>query len=234
MLSAAQVNPPIKAILKTFMQIDDAAIGSVPMCGPLILATNHINWLDAPVGFSHMHPRPLTAFAKIETWDNFMMRQLFNAWDAIPINREEIDSSAFRRGEEALKEEKIIAIAPEGTRSNDGILNIGHPGIVVLALRSGAPILPFVFYGNEYYKYNLKKLRRTTMIMKAGAPFTLKKVAGTPDRMLRKQMTDAIMYEISRLLPEAYRGVYTAIDPAYRQYLDFINPGAENFIVQSS
>lgn len=233
MLSAAHVNPPIKALLHTFIQVDDAAIASVPMHGPLILATNHINWLDAPVGFSHMHPRPLTAFVKVETWDNFMMRVLFNAWDAIPINREEIDSSAFKRGEEALKEGKIIAIAPEGTRSSNGRLNIGHPGIVVLALRAGVPILPVVFYGNEQYKNNLKNLRRTPMIMRAGEPFTLKKVAGTPDKLLRRQMTDAIMYELSRLLPAEYRGKYSAIEPSYRQYLDFINPVAENFIEES-
>jgi len=119
-LSARHINPPLKAILRTILQIDDAAVAEIPMQGPLILATNHINWLDAPVGFSHLHPRPVTAFAKIETWDNFLLRTLFNAWEAIPITRGQINFSAFKKAEEALAKGKIIVIAPEGTRSHTG------------------------------------------------------------------------------------------------------------------
>lgn len=234
MLTAAHINPPIKAILRTFMRIDDTAVNSVPMNGPLIMATNHINWLDAPVGFSHLHPRPITAFAKIETWDNFMMRLLFNAWDAIPINRGEVDFNAFKKAEDALSKGKIIAIAPEGTRSNDGVLNTGYPGIVYLALRANAPIMPFVFYGNENFKVNIRKYRRTPMILKAGEPFRLKPVNGNPDRHQRQEMTDAIMYEIARLLPENYRGKYANIDPAYRQHLDFIDLQRDKLVASSS
>jgi len=119
-LSARHINPPLKAILRTILQIDDAAVAEIPMQGPLILATNHINWLDALVGFSHLHPRPVTAFAKIETWDNFLLRMLFNAWEAIPITRGQINFSAFKKAEEALARGKIVVIAPEGTRSHTG------------------------------------------------------------------------------------------------------------------
>lgn len=228
MITPAHINPPIKAILRTFLRIDDAAVKSVPMRGPLIMATNHINWLDAPVGFSHLHPRPITAFAKVETWDNFMLRFLFTAWDAIPINRGEVDFNAFKKGEEALARGKIIAIAPEGTRSNNGVLNTGYPGIVYLALRTCAPIMPFAFFGNEAFKANFRKYRRTPMMLKAGEPFRLKPINGNPDRQLRQELTDAIMFEIARLLPESYRGKYLNIDPAYRRYLDFIDLQPEN------
>ncbi len=223
MLTASHINPPIKAILRTFMRIDDAAVRSVPMRGPLIMATNHINWLDAPVGFSHLHPRPVTAFAKVETWDKLIMRILFNAWEAIPINRGEVDLTAFKKAEDALSRGKIIAIAPEGTRSNDGKLNTGYPGIVILALRTGAPILPFAFYGNENFMENFRQYRRTPMMLKAGEPFRLKQIEGKPDKVLRQEMTDAIMYEIARVLPEDYRGKYAQIDPSYRRYLEFID-----------
>ena len=170
-----------------------------------------------------LHPRPLTAFAKIETWDNALMRVLFNAWDAIPITRGEVDFNAFKKAETALSHGKIIAIAPEGTRSNDGKLNTGYPGIVFLALRSGAPILPFVFYGNEHYKQNFRQYRRTKMMLKAGQPFRLRQTDGNPDKQMRQALTDAIMYELARLLPEANRGIYANIDPAYRLYLEFID-----------
>ena len=111
------INPPIRMILSTFLDVDSSEVARIPMQGPLIIATNHINSLDAPVGFSHLHPRPMTAFVKVETWNNWFMKCLFNAWDAIPIKRGEVDFEAFRLADEALKQKKIVIVAPEGTRS---------------------------------------------------------------------------------------------------------------------
>lgn len=222
-LSARHINPLLKVILRALMRIDDAAVAEVPLRGPLILATNHINWLDAPVGFSHLHPRPLTAFAKIETWDNFLLRTLFNAWEAIPITRGQVDFNAFRKAEEALASGKIIAIAPEGTRSRSGRLNQGYPGIVYLALRTGAPILPFVFYGNENFKLDIRRNQRTEMNLRAGKPFRLVRPASSLDRHTRQELTDAIMFEIASLLPEDYHGYYAQIGNGHHRHLEYID-----------
>jgi len=225
-LSARHINPPIKAILRTFMRIDDAAVSAVPSRGPLILATNHINWLDAPVGFSHLHPRPVTAFAKIETWDNFLMRTLFNAWEAIPITRGQVDFNAFKKAEEALANGKIIAIAPEGTRSRTGELSRGFPGIVYLALRTGTPILPFVFYGNENFSRDIRSYKRGQINLRAGKPFRLVPPNSSLDRQTRQDLTDAIMFEIANLLPENYRGKYANSDCSYQHHLEYIELSA--------
>lgn len=222
-LSARRINPPLKAILRTLLQIDDAAVAEIPMQGPLILATNHINWLDALVGFSHLHPRPVTAFAKIETWDNFLLRMLFNAWEAIPITRGQINFSAFKKAEEALARGKIVVIAPEGTRSHTGKMNQGYPGIVYLALKTGTPILPFAFYGNENFTKNLRHYQRTKMNLRAGNPFRLVNPTTSLDRETRQQFTDAIMFEIASLLPEEYRGSYTVMDHSHRRYLEYVD-----------
>ena len=215
---ALVINPPIKAVLSTFLDVDSSEVARIPMEGPLIISTNHINSLDAPVGFSHLHPRPLTAFVKAETWDNWFMRFLFNAWDAIPIRRGEVDFEAFRLAEEALKKKKIVIVAPEGTRSRHGRLNQGYPGIALLAIRSGAPILPVVFYGNEKIK-DLRPGKRTKMVIKVGEPYKL----NLNDRMLskdnRKQITDEIMYEIARILPEENRGVYYDLSKHKKEFI---------------
>ena len=221
MLSANIINPPIKLILNTFLDVDDREVSRIPMKGPLILATNHINSLDAPVGFSHLHPRPMTAFVKIETWNKFFMRTLFNAWDSIPIHRDEVDFSAFKRAEEELAKGKLLVVAPEGTRSYHGKLNIGYPGIVYLAMRTGAPILPVVFYGNENFKDKFHIFRRTNMVIKVGEPFHLKSPTNSPSREMRQEMTDEIMVEIARLLPESNRGHYHDLSRSQKKYLEF-------------
>jgi 1-acyl-sn-glycerol-3-phosphate acyltransferase len=188
------------------------------MEGPLIIASNHINSLDAPVGFSHLHPRPLTAFVKTETWDNLFLKFLFTAWDAIPIKRGEVDFTAFRLAEEALAQKKIVIVAPEGTRSKHGRLNQGYPGIALLAIRSGAPILPVVFYGNENIK-GLRLGRRTDMVIKVGKLFKIQLNGRALDRENRLQMTNEIMYEIARILPEENRGIYSDLTKTKNEFL---------------
>ena len=212
------INPPIKRVLSTFLDVDASEVARIPMEGPLIISTNHINSLDAPVGFSHLHPRPMTAFVKAETWDNWFMKFLFNAWDAIPIKRGEVDFEAFRMAEEALKQKKIVLVAPEGTRSRHGRLNQGYPGIALLAIRSGAPILPVVIYGNEKIN-NLRIGKRTKMTIKVGNPYKINLNGHTLDRENRKQITDEIMYEIARILPEENRGVYADLTLSKREFL---------------
>jgi 1-acyl-sn-glycerol-3-phosphate acyltransferase len=205
-------------ILSTFLDVDSSEVARIPMEGPLIISTNHINSLDAPVGFSHLHPRPLTAFVKAETWDNWFMKFLFNAWDAIPIRRGEVDFEAFRMAEEALKQKKIVIVAPEGTRSRHGRLNQGYPGIALLAIRSSSPILPVVFYGNEKFK-SLRLGKRTKMVIKVGEPYRIDLRGRALDRESRKQITDEIMYEIARVLPEENRGVYSDLTLNKKEFL---------------
>ncbi len=212
------INPPIRMILSTFLDVDASEVERIPMEGPLIISTNHINSLDAPVGFSHLNPRPITAFVKAETWDNWFMKFLFNAWDAIPIRRGEVDFEAFRMAEEALKQKKIVIVAPEGTRSRHGRLNQGYPGIALLAIRSGSPILPVVFYGNEKFKL-LRLGKRTKMVIKVGKPYRIDLRERSLDRESRKQITDEIMYEIARVLPEENRGVYSDLTQSKKEFL---------------
>ena len=107
--------------------------------------------------FTHLQPRPLTGYAKAEAWDNQAISWLFDTWEAIPIRRGEADMEALRQGLRVLEQGKILTITPEGTRTGDGKLRRGHPGVSLLALHSGAPLLPLVYYGHENYVQNLKK-----------------------------------------------------------------------------
>jgi 1-acyl-sn-glycerol-3-phosphate acyltransferase len=155
---------------------------------------------------------------KTETWDNLFFKFLFTAWDAIPIKRGEVDFTAFRLAEEALAQKKIVIVAPEGTRSKHGRLNQGYPGIALLAIRSGAPILPVVFYGNENIK-GLRLGKRTDMVIKVGKPFKIELNGRSLDRENRLQMTNEIMYEIARILPEENRGIYSDITNTKKEFL---------------
>jgi 1-acyl-sn-glycerol-3-phosphate acyltransferase len=212
----------IKRLTRILCNIDDHELINVPEQGPLIIVSNHVNFLDAPVVYTHLQPRKITGFVKAETWENPVMGFLFDLWDGIPLQRGEADTTAFRLALEALGQGKILAIAPEGTRSEDGKLRRGLPGMVLLAQRSGTPIIPVVYYGGEKFKNNMNQLKRTDFYIRVGKIFKLQSVDGKMNRELRQIIVDEIMYQLALLLPPAYRGYYTDVSKVTTDYLDFV------------
>jgi 1-acyl-sn-glycerol-3-phosphate acyltransferase len=212
------VNFTIKGITRAACMVDDAELVKIPMVGPLILAVNHVNFLDAPIFMTHLQPRNVTALVKEETWKNPFMGALFNLWGGIPIKRGEVDRNAYNLARTSLNEGKILAIAPEGTRSKNGRLQIGHPGITMIAVKTNTPILPVAFYGGELIWDNIHRLVRTPFHIRVGKIFTLDPELSLNDRDLRQKATDQIMYQVADLLPEKYRGVYsdfTKVDTSF-------------------
>jgi 1-acyl-sn-glycerol-3-phosphate acyltransferase len=221
------VTSTIKGLIRLLCRVDDAQLAQVPDRGPLIIVANHVNFLEVPLLYTHLRPRPMIAFAKAETWDNPALRLLADLWGAIPLRRGEADVAALHRALKALEAGHILGMAPEGTRSGHGRLQRGHPGIVFLALRSGAPLLPLAYYGGELFWRNLNRLRRTDFHIVVGQPFYLDAGGVQATRQVRQQMVDEVMYQMAALLPPAYRGVYSDLAAATETYLRF-PPGVES------
>ena len=59
-----------------------------------------------------------------------------------PVDRGGADVDAFRTAERVLNEGHVLMIFPEGTRSPTGELQKPKDGLAMLALRTGAPIVP--------------------------------------------------------------------------------------------
>lgn len=220
-LTERVANVIIRALTGLICRINADQLENVPHRGPLIIVTNHINFLEAPILYTRLVPRLMTAFGKTETWNSKFMAWLFNLWGIIPIKRGEPDRKALRAGLTALKNNKILGITPEGTRSNDGQLQKGHPGVVMIALLSGAPLIPIVTYGSEKYRRNLKRFRRTDVKIIVGKPFTLTPGDQKVTRAVREQMTTEIMVQMAKLLPPAYRGEYSDLSKGTEDYLRF-------------
>jgi 1-acyl-sn-glycerol-3-phosphate acyltransferase len=150
------------------------------------------------------------------------LRWLFDLWGGIPLHRGEADMTAVRAGLDVLKKGWLLTVAPEGTRTGNGRLRQGHPGIVIMALKSEVPILPVAYWGHEQFWQNLKRLRRTDFNLGVGRPFILNPGDQRVTKEIRQQMADEIMFQIARLLPEAYRGYYSDLTQATETYLQFI------------
>jgi 1-acyl-sn-glycerol-3-phosphate acyltransferase len=216
-------NFTFKRLTRILCRIDDSQWHKFPDKGPMLLVANHVNFLEAPVMYTHLMPRPVTGFVKAENWEHPFFRWLFNLWGGIPLHRGEADMAAIRAGLKVLDEEMMLTVAPEGTRTGDGRLRQGHPGIVIMALKSGVPILPIAYWGHEMFWQNAKRLRRTDFNLRVGRPFMLNPGDGRVTKQVRQQMTDEIMYQIAALMPEGYRGYYSDLSQATETYLKFMH-----------
>lgn len=221
------VNWTIKRITHLICRVHLEQAVRIPEQGPLIIVANHVNFLEVPIMITHLLPRRMTGFAKASTWDSPLLGRLFDIWRAIPLERGEADMKAIRRALAALQDGEILAVAPEGTRSGDGRLGRGHPGVVLLALKSGAPLLSVAYYGAENYRENLRRLRRTDFHLVVGRQFTLDTQGVRLTPAVRQQIVDEMMYQLAALLPERYRGAYADLDAATTQYLRFLPEGVE-------
>lgn len=215
---ARWVNWVLRRVFQTVCRIDLPHLHKIPLSGPYILVGNHINFLEVPVAMAHLDNPQMTGLAKKESWNNPLFNFLFQQWEFIPIDRDQIDREAFHRSILALEQGKMLAVFPEGTRSKDGCLLPGRPGVTALAMRCQAPLIPVAFFGYEHFWKNLKRLRRTEFHMVVGEPFRLDGECDFRSKAVRQAMTDEIMFKIAELLPERYRGHYRfdgAVDYRY-------------------
>ena len=118
----------------------------VPASGPVILAANHIGWLDGPL-LIFKTPRPAHALAKRELYEGKMGR-LLTAAAQIPVSRTGTDAGALRTAAEAVLAGQAVVIYPEGRRGAGDLKRL-KGGVSWLALVTGAPIVPVSIFGTR-------------------------------------------------------------------------------------
>lgn len=188
---------------------------NLPRHGPLIIAANHISnadgvlvggWLTRALG------RRIHWLGKKEMTEWPVIGPVARAGSIHPVDRAGGDIEAFRLAERILKEGHVLMVFPEGTRSPTGALQPAKDGLALLALRTGAPILPVGIAGTDRFwpKGGRPRLGRR-IALRVGRPFTLAEALGDAlaDRRAAKRLaTEAVMRRIAELLPSRHRGVY--------------------------
>lgn len=182
---------------------------NVPRDGAVIVASNHLNNADPPVVARAMG-RPPIFMAKKQMLDIPIIGLAFRAWGAFPVRRGEADLSALRNAIALVERGEMLLMFPEGTRSRTAKLTKGHPGTALIALRTGALVLPVAIIGTEginWPSFFLKPRSVREIRVVIGEPFRLDKPAKI-DSAAAKDATETIMRHIAALLPLEYRGVY--------------------------
>lgn len=179
----------------------------VPTFGPLIVVSNHLSLNDPPLLVAAI-PRPLYFIGKKELFGNPVSKFLMRAFHVSPFDRSSAGIDAVRVLMQNLERDRAVVIFPEGTRSPDGNLQKGMLGVVYLALKSQAPILPVAVTGTN--RFPLWRIPFPFKRMKAniGPPFTLPVIEGKPSRAVMNSLLDMVMGRIADQLPPEQQGIY--------------------------
>jgi 1-acyl-sn-glycerol-3-phosphate acyltransferase len=186
---------------------------NLPRSGPAILVANHYTLMDplvAGLGTWRRIGRVVHMVAKIQIKSWPLLGWLGSQCGVIYVRRGTSDLDAQRALQAVLAAGRPMVIFPEGTRSPSGTLIPARNGAALLALRSGAPVVPVGITGTEgmlSWRAIFGPRPRATVVI--GQPFTL---GHRPDGPIsRAELTEAstrLMKEIAVLLPPSRRGVY--------------------------
>ena len=194
---------------------------NVPREGAIILASNHLSFIDSIV-IPLMAPRRVQFLAKSTYFEGtgfkgWLSRSFFSAIGAVGVKR-----GAGQAAQDALDQSKRIldtgaafALYPEGTRSLDGRLYKGRTGVAWLALTTGAKVVPVGLIGTDQLQPVGKKIPRVKKITVAfGEPIDVSHYGSAESGRARRQATDEIMAAIHGLTGQELAEKYNEAPPA--------------------
>ncbi|HET9029564.1 MAG TPA: lysophospholipid acyltransferase family protein [Candidatus Aquilonibacter sp.] len=123
---------------------------NVPRTGPVILAANHVSWLDPPIVGAYF-PRRVNYMAKKELFEIKWLGPLIATMGAFPVDREGSARPAIKHAVDILKGGGCVGIFPEGGRNVEGDKE-AQTGVALLAALTGAVVVPAAIINSERLK----------------------------------------------------------------------------------
>jgi 1-acyl-sn-glycerol-3-phosphate acyltransferase len=119
----------------------------VPMEGGLVVASNHLSWIDPPA-LGAAIPRTLYFMAKVEAHRVPGLGQLMRSFGAFSVRRGESDREAVRTMRQIVRDGHALGLFVEGTRQRAGVPGPVQPGAAMVAINENVPVICAAIYGS--------------------------------------------------------------------------------------
>jgi 1-acyl-sn-glycerol-3-phosphate acyltransferase len=195
----------LKLLFRGFTIIHAEGTNILPEEGPVILVSNHLSVYDMfPIQF--VLPRPLFFMAKDELHQNPVLDPILRQLGSFPVKRGARDTWAMEHAAKVLAHGQVLAMFPEGTRSNKG-LRAGKSGAARLAVSKKCPIAPMALEGTQTM-FSRFPTRQHVNIKMGELIFP------EPGETILA-LTDRMMFTLAGMLPPELRGVYSEHPPGF-------------------
>lgn len=190
-------------LMRLLFRIEGRGVAHVPAAGPLLVVANHVSVLDPPL-VGGVSPRPLCFLAKAELFEVPLFGRFIHALNARPVRREGSDARALRTALRLLEAGRALLIFPEGTRGEEGVVREGRPGAGMLAVMSGAPVVPAYIAGSGRALPKGRVLPRPAKVrVTFGPPLSFKAGDQESRKDRYRDATQAMMRAIAQLRDRA-------------------------------
>jgi 1-acyl-sn-glycerol-3-phosphate acyltransferase len=195
----AILKPLAAALMRLLFRVEARGAEHVPTTGPVLLVANHSSFLDPPL-VGGVAPRPLSFMAKAELFRVPLFGWLISRLNARPVRREGADAGALRTALRILQEGDVLLLFPEGTRGPEGTLREPKAGAAMLAVLSGATVVPVFIRGSGRAWPRGRRLPRPVkVIVTFGKPCTFPRKDAEGRKTDYEAVSRAMMAEIGRL-----------------------------------
>jgi len=136
------------AVLKIFFRYRVLGGENLPTQGGMIIAANHVSYWDPLVmGCGLPKTKKIHFMAKEELFKVPGLGLIMTWGGTFPVRRGAADRNAIRTSVSFLEIGDALGIFPEGTRSKTGELKKLQPGMVMIAIKAGVPVIPTAIIG---------------------------------------------------------------------------------------
>lgn len=178
--------------LRPLARVTVTGLDKVPLTGPVILAANHYDNLDAYL-LMHLVPRHVHFAARADGFGTGGLCALWRRLGAFPA-----DPRGIRYGLRLLAEDGVVGVFPQGTISKALVTRCGAAG--VLALHSGAPVVPIAIRGTDELHLSSVFTGRVNVRVRFGAPLVFARCGASTPRS--RVVSDDILQHIQALLTD--------------------------------
>ena len=189
-------------LLRSLFGLEVSGLDRLPAEGPFILAANHHNYLDGVV-LGVAVPRPISFLVMPRVFHASPLHPPFHRRiGSIRVSLERPDPGAIKRTLRVLGDGGIVGIFPEGPFSCEGRLVPGQPGVAMMALRAGVPVVPAAISGT-YEALAGRRFyipRGRPLAVRFGHPLHFHQPPRRASHAEREEITRRIMGHIAALL----------------------------------
>ncbi len=189
----------LKVIVPCLFRTKAVGVENVPESDGLVLCCNHTSFTDI-VFLIMFCPRQISFMGKAELFKNPVIAYIFRKMSAFPVQREKSDRSAIITAKKVVDEGGVLGIFPEGTRKPEGPPARGKAGAAMVALATGAKVLPVAIFREGKQRL----FGRATI--RFGMPFEVceEEMGAKPSHRALSAATSSIMGSITDLWEMGY------------------------------